>query len=123
MAPERGLKRRGNRKQKELSEIGSDALFPASRNRAFPTLVSKIQCEVKIGFEAMTHAHLNGTPLPIQDGGTVTSARSLPLRAIIPDADIASLPRIIPPVVPLPFSHFSTVGNKPLRSLPAAHGK
>ena len=96
---ERGLKG-VETKAKELSEIGSDALFLLHASRRSQALVSKIQCEVKIGFEAMTHAHLTHT---VADSGWRNRYERaiLPLRAIIPDTDITSLPRIIPPVVPL----------------------
>jgi heptosyltransferase-2 len=87
-------------KAKELSELGFDTLFLLHASRRSQALAARIQCNVKIGFEAMTHAHLTHT---VADMGWSNRYKRaiLPLRAIAQEADISSLPRIIPPPVPM----------------------
>jgi heptosyltransferase-2 len=86
-------------KAKELNALGFDTLFLLHASRRSQALASHILCNVKIGFEAMKHAGLTHT---VADSGWTNRYQRaiLPLRAIIPDADIRSLPRIIPPPVP-----------------------
>jgi heptosyltransferase-2 len=101
---ERGLKGMET-KAKELNEIGFDTLFLLHASRRSQALASRIHCEIKIGFEAMTHAHL--THAVADSGWRNRYERAiLPLRAVMPDADSTSLPRIVPPPVPLLASFF-----------------
>ena len=43
-------------KAKELNEYGFDTLFLLHASRRSQALAARFQCDVKIGFEAMTHA-------------------------------------------------------------------
>ena len=87
-------------KAKELSELGFNALYLLHASRRSQALASRIQCNVKIGFEAMTHAGLTHA---VADSGWMNRYQRaiLPLRAIFPDAELRSLPHILPPLVPL----------------------
>ncbi len=87
-------------KAKELNGCGFDTLFLLHSSRRSQALAARVQCDVKIGFEAMTHAGL--THFVLDTGWTNRYERAiLLLRAIMPEADITSLPRIAPPPVPL----------------------
>jgi heptosyltransferase II len=87
-------------KARELSGCGFDTLFLLHASRRSQALAARIRCKMKIGFEAMTHAGLTHT---IADAGWSNRYERavLLLCAIVPEADIGALPRIIPPPVPL----------------------
>jgi heptosyltransferase II len=93
-------------KANSLNEIGFDTLFLLHASRRSQALAARIRCDVKIGFEAMMHAQLT---YAVPDSGWQNRYERaiLLLRAIAPDADITSLPRITPPAVPLLTPFFS----------------
>ncbi len=97
-----GIEAKGN----SLNEIGFDTLFLLHASRRSQALAVRIRCDVKIGFETMTHVHLTHA---VPDSGWQNRYERaiLLLRAIAPDADITSLPRITPPAVPLLVPFFS----------------
>jgi heptosyltransferase-2 len=87
-------------KAEELNGYGFDTLFLLHASRRSQALAARIRCDVKIGFEAMTHATLTHS---ISDRGWSNRYERavILLQAIMPEADITSLPRIAPPPVPL----------------------
>jgi heptosyltransferase-2 len=86
-------------KAKELNAFGLDTLFLLHASRRSQALSARLDCKVKIGFEAMTHAALTH---PVADAGWLNRYQRtiLLLRAIAPEADITSLPKIHPPPAP-----------------------
>ncbi len=92
-------------KAAELNGMGFDTLFLLHASRRSQALASRTHCKIKIGFEAMTHAHLTHT---VPDGGWLNRYERaiLLLRAIAPNADITSLPRVTPPQVPITHPFF-----------------
>ncbi len=93
-------------KASELSAHRFGTLFLLHASRRSQALSARIECDVKVGFETMTHAKLTHT---VADAGWSNRYERaiLPLRAIVPNADITSLPRIVPPPVPLLVPFFS----------------
>ncbi len=87
-------------KASELSDLGFDTLFLLHSSRRSQTLVANIPCKVKIGFEGMAHAGLTHT-VADQGWSNRYERAILPLRAIAANADISSLPRIVPPITTL----------------------
>ncbi len=87
-------------KASELNECGFDTLFLLHASRRSQALAALVSCDVKIGFDTMTHAHLTHT---VADAGWSNRYERtiLLLRAIFPDANLGVLPRIIPPLAPL----------------------
>jgi heptosyltransferase II len=87
-------------KAKELNAYGFDTLFLLHASRRSQALAARVRCDVKIGFEAMTHARLDRS---VSDSGWSNRYERaiLLLRAIKPEADLTSLPRMAPPPVPL----------------------
>ncbi len=89
-----------NAKADELNQYGFDTLFLLHASRRSQAVAARIGCNVKIGFQAMAHAGL--THSVSDEGWSDRYERSiLLLRAIVPGADIQSLPRIAPPAAPL----------------------
>jgi heptosyltransferase-2 len=87
-------------KASELNGCGFDMLFLLHASRRSQALAARIRCDVKIGFEAMTGAGLTHS-VPDSGWSNRYERAILLLRAIKPEADITSLPRITPPPVPL----------------------
>lgn len=83
------------KKAEELNALGFDTLFLLHSSRRSQSLASLIECKTKIGFEAMDHAGLAKT---VPDAGWQSRYERaiMLLRAIQPDADLKSLPRIAP---------------------------
>jgi heptosyltransferase-2 len=87
-------------KADELNKYGFDTLFLLHASRRSQALAARIGCNIKIGFQAMTHAAL--THLVSDEGWSDRYERAiLLLRAIVPETDIRTLPRVIPPAAPL----------------------
>jgi heptosyltransferase II len=87
-------------KAEELNKNGFDTLFLLHASRRSQSLASRISCSIKIGFEGMTRARLTHT-VPNSGWSNRYERAVFLLRAIAPNADIASLPRITPAPVPL----------------------
>lgn len=87
-------------KASELNKTGFDTLFLLHESRRSQALATRIQCNVKIGFEGMAHAQLTHT-VPDMGWSNRYERAVFLLRAIAPNTDITSLPRITPPPVPL----------------------
>jgi heptosyltransferase-2 len=92
---ERGLS--GIRKKaKEINTLEFDTLFLLHGSRRSQALAALIQAKNKVGFEQTKHAGLTHS---VKDSGwTNRYERAIfPLTALLPDADIHSLPKINPP--------------------------
>jgi heptosyltransferase-2 len=84
-------------KASELNECGFDTLFLLHASRRSQALASLVSCDVKIGFDVMTHAGL--THSVVDAGWSNRYERAImPLRAMFPNASLQTLPRIIPPL-------------------------
>ena len=87
------------KKAAELNGVGFDTAFVLHSSARSQRLAALLNCKLKIGFEAMTHAALTHT---VPDGGWANRYERaiLLLRPVVSDVGLEYLPRIVPVVVP-----------------------
>lgn len=86
-------------KADELNALGFDTLFVLHSSTRSQRLASLINCNVKIGFEGMTHAGLTRS-IADRTWRNRYERAVLLLRSLASDISLDYLPRIVPPVVP-----------------------